>query len=318
MAPMQVSMRASAATLAVLGLLAASFAGGASGAGSPNVAALQVGLRTHGLYAGTVDGVLGPRTERALMRFQRRAGLSPDGVDRTAHAQGVRPVRTARAARAARPGDRLAAAGTSRRFSSRSRGTASRRRSSTACSVRTPTRRCGSSSVWAGSRSRTEPQGPSTYAALRRPVPRSPIKLLASGRRRLRRPVRSARQPLPCGHRHPGRQGHARRRRRSRASRLRGSRRGVRQARRARARARRQDPLRAPVADHRSRRPVREGPRHGRPGRSDGRGDRPAPALRSAGAGRQRGSIVRPLTRTTPAAKATGAATGRCQVRWYR
>jgi hypothetical protein len=52
MAPMQVSMRASAATLAVLGLLAASFAGGASGAGSPNVAALQVGLRTHGLYQG--------------------------------------------------------------------------------------------------------------------------------------------------------------------------------------------------------------------------------------------------------------------------
>ncbi len=80
MAPMQVSMRASAATLAVLGLLAASFAGGASGAGSPNVAALQVGLRTHGLYQGTVDGVLGPRTERAVMRFQRRAGLSPDGV----------------------------------------------------------------------------------------------------------------------------------------------------------------------------------------------------------------------------------------------
>ena len=73
-------MRAWWATLAVLGLLAASFAGGASGAGSPNVAALQVGLRSHHLFAGTVDGVLGPDTEHALRRFQRRKGLSPDGV----------------------------------------------------------------------------------------------------------------------------------------------------------------------------------------------------------------------------------------------
>ena len=80
MAPMQVSMRASAATLAVLGLLAASFAGGASGAGNPNVAALQVGLRSHHLFTGTVDGVLGPNTEEALRRFQLRKGLSPDGV----------------------------------------------------------------------------------------------------------------------------------------------------------------------------------------------------------------------------------------------
>src|SRR5262245_26159410 len=75
-------MRASAATLAVLGLLAAAFAGGASGAGAgnPDIAALQVGLRAHGLYAGTVDGVLGPSTELAVMRFQRRAGLSPNGL----------------------------------------------------------------------------------------------------------------------------------------------------------------------------------------------------------------------------------------------
>jgi murein DD-endopeptidase MepM/ murein hydrolase activator NlpD len=73
-------MRASAATLAVLGLLAAAFAGGASGAGNPNVAALQVGLRSHHLFTGTVDGVLGPSTEQALRRFQLRKGLSPDGV----------------------------------------------------------------------------------------------------------------------------------------------------------------------------------------------------------------------------------------------
>src|SRR4029453_7834803 len=80
MAPIQVSMRASAATLAVLGILAATFAGGASGAGTPNISALQGVLRTPGLAARKVDGVLGQRTERALMRFQRHAGLSPDGV----------------------------------------------------------------------------------------------------------------------------------------------------------------------------------------------------------------------------------------------
>ena len=82
MAPIQVPMRSSAATLAVLALLAAAFSGaaGASSAGNPEVAALQVGLRAHGLYAGTVDGVLGPGTERAVMRFQQRSGLSPTGV----------------------------------------------------------------------------------------------------------------------------------------------------------------------------------------------------------------------------------------------
>jgi peptidoglycan hydrolase-like protein with peptidoglycan-binding domain len=82
MAPIQVSMRAAAATLAVLGLLVASFTGGASAssAGNPEVAALQVGLRAHGFYAGTVDGVLGPGTQQAVMRFQRRAGLPPTGV----------------------------------------------------------------------------------------------------------------------------------------------------------------------------------------------------------------------------------------------
>src|SRR3954449_1697500 len=56
------------------------FAGGASASGNPDVAALQVGLRSHGLYAGTVDGVLGAGTQQALRRFQRRAGLTADGV----------------------------------------------------------------------------------------------------------------------------------------------------------------------------------------------------------------------------------------------
>ena len=45
--------------------------------------------------------------------------------------------------------------------------------------------------------------GPSRYRDLRRPVPRSPIKLLVpvAG---VRRPVWPAGRSLPCGHRHPG------------------------------------------------------------------------------------------------------------------
>jgi soluble lytic murein transglycosylase-like protein len=48
-------------------------------AGSARVAALQVALRAHGLAPGPVDGVRGPLTRAALVRFQRAKGLSPDG-----------------------------------------------------------------------------------------------------------------------------------------------------------------------------------------------------------------------------------------------
>jgi murein DD-endopeptidase MepM/ murein hydrolase activator NlpD len=66
---------AAATTLAFLLL-----APGALGAGNPDVAALQVGLRQRGFYAGTVDGVLGPGTVGAVQRFQRKRGLAADGV----------------------------------------------------------------------------------------------------------------------------------------------------------------------------------------------------------------------------------------------
>jgi murein DD-endopeptidase MepM/ murein hydrolase activator NlpD len=54
--------------------------GGAPAAGSPQVAAIQVALRARHLYAGTVDGQLGPATTRGIVKVQRRAGLTPDGV----------------------------------------------------------------------------------------------------------------------------------------------------------------------------------------------------------------------------------------------
>ena len=46
----------------------------------PQVAGLQVALRAHGIYGGRVDAVRGPRTVRAVKVFQRRVGLSVDGV----------------------------------------------------------------------------------------------------------------------------------------------------------------------------------------------------------------------------------------------
>lgn len=53
---------------------------GAFAAGNPEVAALQVGLRQGGFYAGTVDGVLGNGTVEAVRRLQQARGLGVDGV----------------------------------------------------------------------------------------------------------------------------------------------------------------------------------------------------------------------------------------------
>jgi murein DD-endopeptidase MepM/ murein hydrolase activator NlpD len=64
-----------AATFVVLLLAPSAFA-----AGDPEIAALQVGLRQKGLYAGPVDGVLGPGTAAGVRRLQRGAGLPVDGV----------------------------------------------------------------------------------------------------------------------------------------------------------------------------------------------------------------------------------------------
>lgn len=78
----QLSRIVCARLLAVLAVVAASLTLTASAAtmGNPRVAALQVGLKAHGVYAGTIDGVWGPGTARGVRRIQRRAGLAVDGV----------------------------------------------------------------------------------------------------------------------------------------------------------------------------------------------------------------------------------------------
>jgi hypothetical protein len=65
--------------MCVLGVLALTAPQRAEPA-SARVAALQVALRAHGLYVGAVDGVTGPLTRAAILRFQVRRGLVPDGV----------------------------------------------------------------------------------------------------------------------------------------------------------------------------------------------------------------------------------------------
>jgi peptidoglycan hydrolase-like protein with peptidoglycan-binding domain len=66
--------------LLLLVLLPLVHAGPALGAGSSDVAALQVALRAKGVYRGSVDGVIGPGTAKGIRAIQRRAGLAVDGI----------------------------------------------------------------------------------------------------------------------------------------------------------------------------------------------------------------------------------------------
>ena len=43
-------------------------------------AALQVALRSWGVYHGAIDGIAGPQTKRAVRTFQARRGLAVDGI----------------------------------------------------------------------------------------------------------------------------------------------------------------------------------------------------------------------------------------------
>jgi murein DD-endopeptidase MepM/ murein hydrolase activator NlpD len=75
MAPMRFGAFIASLLLALV--LAAPAAGAAADA---RVAALQVALRARGLYKGTVDGIQGPQTARAVRLVQTRAKITVDGV----------------------------------------------------------------------------------------------------------------------------------------------------------------------------------------------------------------------------------------------
>jgi len=89
------------ACIALLFLVFLLAPGPAHAIGKAKVAALQVALHARGTYHGTIDGIAGPSTQRALAEFQRRAGLPADGVlgPRTRRALGKRghPVYGSRA-----------------------------------------------------------------------------------------------------------------------------------------------------------------------------------------------------------------------------
>ena len=65
-----------AAALAVLVAAPASSAA----ASDPEIAALQVALRSKGMYFGKIDGLAGPMTANGLRAFQRAAGLPVNGA----------------------------------------------------------------------------------------------------------------------------------------------------------------------------------------------------------------------------------------------
>ena len=72
------AFRAGIVLLALVGLLA--IAPEADAGRTANVAALQVGLHARGLYGGTIDGIMGPGTRRAVRALQGRVGILVDGI----------------------------------------------------------------------------------------------------------------------------------------------------------------------------------------------------------------------------------------------
>ncbi|MBF0522948.1 MAG: peptidoglycan-binding protein [Candidatus Omnitrophica bacterium] len=51
----------------------------ASTSQAPTKEQIQQALKNAGVYQGTVDGVLGPKTKKAIKAFQQQNGLNADG-----------------------------------------------------------------------------------------------------------------------------------------------------------------------------------------------------------------------------------------------
>ena len=100
------ALRLSLVSLALLAALAG--AASAAAVGDADVAALQVALHGQKLYGGTIDGLLGPRTDGALRAFQRRSGVPDTGqvgpLTRAALGASARPALGSRLLRKGRSG----------------------------------------------------------------------------------------------------------------------------------------------------------------------------------------------------------------------
>ena len=47
---------------------------------APRVRELQIMLANLGFYSGSIDDIFGPKTEAAVIAFQKAQGLNPDGI----------------------------------------------------------------------------------------------------------------------------------------------------------------------------------------------------------------------------------------------
>lgn len=72
-------MRRRAALVAVPAALLL-LAGPAHAITNPQIPGLQVALREHGFYRGSIDGIAGPMTAQAVRAFQRKSRITVDGI----------------------------------------------------------------------------------------------------------------------------------------------------------------------------------------------------------------------------------------------